>query len=88
MSTAPLPILYIKPGCPWCTEVIGYLRKNGIAYQEADVIADPAARADMLRKSSQTKALTLDWHGKILADFGVDELKPFLERQQPAPATS
>ena len=36
---------------------------------------------EMQRKSGQSRAPTLDWHGKILADFGVDELKPFLQRQ-------
>jgi len=35
----------------------------------------------MDRKSGQTKAPVLDWHGKILADFGVDELVPFLHTQ-------
>ncbi|MES2695282.1 MAG: hypothetical protein V4773_17535 [Verrucomicrobiota bacterium] len=32
----------------------------------------------MQKKSGQTKAPTLDWKGKILADFGTDELVPFL----------
>jgi glutaredoxin len=82
MSSSSLPLLYVKPGCPWCTEATDFLDANGIKYQTLDVVADPAARADMLRKSGQTKAPTLDWHGKVLADFGVDELKPFLERLQ------
>ena len=25
-----LPILYIKPGCPWCDEVIDFLRRKRI----------------------------------------------------------
>ena len=36
---------------------------------------------EMERISGQTKAPVLDWHGKILADFGVEELKPFLQTQ-------
>ena len=36
---------------------------------------------EMERISGQTKAPVLDWHGKILADFGVEELKPFLQSQ-------
>lgn len=81
MSTKDLPILYIKPGCPWCAEVVEFLREHGVAYRERDVIADAEARAEMQKKSGQTKAPTLDWHGKILADFGVDELVPFLHAQ-------
>jgi glutaredoxin len=76
-----LPILYIKPGCPWCHEVIAFLNDKGIGYRERDVVADAEARAEMLRKSGQSRAPTLDWQGKILADFGVDELVPFLRQQ-------
>jgi hypothetical protein len=33
----------------------------------------------MVELSGQTKAPTMDWHGHVLADFGVDELIPFLK---------
>ncbi|HEX2854841.1 MAG TPA: glutaredoxin family protein [Opitutaceae bacterium] len=78
---AELPILYIKPGCPWCTEVVEFMTSNGVGYREKDVIGDPAAFEEMKRKSGQTKAPTLDWRGEILADFGVEELVPFLQRK-------
>ncbi|MFT3867537.1 MAG: glutaredoxin family protein [Nibricoccus sp.] len=81
MADRKLPILYIKPGCPWCREVVEFLMAQGIAYEEKDVIADAQARTEMERISKQTKAPTLDWHGKILADFGVEELKAFLVQQ-------
>ena len=79
--TEPLPILYVKTGCPWCQEVIDFLSEHGIGYQEKNVSQDPAALNEMKRKSGQTKAPVLDWHGRILADFGVLELKPFLRQQ-------
>jgi glutaredoxin len=78
---APLPILYIKSGCPWCIEVVEFLKEKGVGYREKNVNEDAAARAEMQRKSGQTRAPTLDWNGKILADFGVDELVPFLREQ-------
>lgn len=73
-----LPILYVKTGCPWCHEVIEFLMAKGVSYAEKNVTEDPAAFEEMRRKSGQTSAPTLDWHGQVLADFGVDELKPFL----------
>ncbi|HLP25093.1 MAG TPA: glutaredoxin family protein [Acidobacteriota bacterium] len=76
-----LPILYVKPGCPWCHEAIAFLDDHGVSYQQKDVTSDSTARAEMQQKSGQTKAPTLDWRGKILADFGVDELVPFLRQQ-------
>jgi len=81
MTSASLPILYVKPGCPWCVEVIEFLASHGIAYRELNIITDAAARAEMVKKSAQAKVPTLDWHGKILADFGVAELVPFLHAQ-------
>jgi glutaredoxin 3 len=76
-----LPILYVKPGCPWCHEVIEFLTEHGIGYREQNVVADRNAFTEMQRISGQTRAPTLDWHGKILADFGVEELVPFLRSQ-------
>jgi glutaredoxin 3 len=76
-----LPILYVKTGCPWCHEVIDFLGEHGVGYREQNVAEDPAAMKEMQRKSGQTRAPTLDWHGKVLADFGVAELIPFLQKQ-------
>lgn len=76
-----LPILYVKTGCPWCAEVIEFLSEHGIGYREKNVSEDSAARAEMEKKSNQSSAPVLDWHGKILADFGVEELTPFLQAQ-------
>lgn len=77
MTQSP-PILYIKTGCPWCVEVIDFMQRHAIAFELRNVTSNPDHMAEMVRKSGQTKAPTLDWHGEILADFGVDELRPFL----------
>lgn len=73
-----LPILYVKAGCPWCEEVVDFLGDHGVSYREKNVTTDSDAFAEMRRISGQSKAPVLDWHGTILADFGVEELKPFL----------
>ncbi len=78
---ADLPVLYVKSGCIWCAEVIRFLMEHGIGYQEKNVSDDGHAYVEMKQKSGQYRAPTLDWHGKILADFGVEELKPFLREQ-------
>ena len=75
-----LPILYIKIGCPWCDEVIDYLKKERIPYQTKVVSGNREAMAEMVELSGQSKAPTMDWHGQVLADFGVDELIPFLRK--------
>ena len=72
------PTLYIKTGCPWCEEVLDYLDDQNIDYDKVVVSDDPEAMDDMVELSGQSKAPTMDWDGDILADFGVDELVPFL----------
>ena len=81
MVADDLPILYTKRGCPWCHEAQEFLDRHGISYKEREVTSDAAAMDEMRQKSGQTKAPTLDWHGKVLADFGVDELVPFLRKE-------
>ncbi|HYP17691.1 MAG TPA: glutaredoxin family protein [Opitutus sp.] len=81
MAADNLPILYVKTGCPWCHQAIEFLSEHGIGYREKDVSADAAAMREMQQKSGQSKAPTLDWNGKILADFDVDQLVPFLQKQ-------
>ena len=74
-----LPILYIKRGCPWCDEVVAYLERKKIEVQIFTVSSDREAMQEMINLSGQSKAPTMDWHGEVLADFGVDELVPFLK---------
>ncbi|RYD65389.1 MAG: glutaredoxin family protein [Verrucomicrobiaceae bacterium] len=76
-----LPILYIKRGCPWCDEVVEYLDSKKIEVQTLVVSSDREAMQEMVALSGQSKAPTMDWHGEVLADFGVDELVPFLKQR-------
>jgi glutaredoxin 3 len=76
-----LPILYIKLGCPWCDEVTDYLDRKKIEVQAVVVSGNREAMQEMVDLSGQSKAPTLDWHGEVLADFGVDELVPFLKQR-------
>ena len=71
--------LYIKRGCPWCVMAESWLRQNGVAYEVLDVLFDANAFAEMRRISGQSKAPVLvTEEGKILSDFGPEELPGFL----------
>ncbi len=72
-------VLYVKSGCPWCVEVERYLERNGIEVSKTTVSGNRDAMDEMIRVSGQSKAPTMDWEGDVLADFGVEELVPFLE---------
>lgn len=81
MAEQELPILYTKRGCPWCQEAVEFLDSHGVSYKLREVTTDPAAMDEMQKKSGQAMAPTLDWNGDVLADFGVDELVPFLQKK-------
>lgn len=76
-----LPVLYIKPGCPWCDDVAAFLAKKKVVVKVMVVSGNREAMQEMIDLSGQSKAPTLDWHGEVLADFGVEELVPFLKER-------
>lgn len=69
--------LFIKPYFPWCHKAMRWLDDRGIEYEKIDVIADEAAFDEMVRLSGQELAPVIDVDGKILADFGPEELAKF-----------
>jgi glutaredoxin len=72
--------LFIKPYCGWCHKAMRWLDDHDIAYEKIDVVADDAAFAEMLRVSGQEFAPVLEADGKVLADFGPEELPVFFEK--------
>jgi len=78
--------VFIKPGCPWCIEVIHWLKDNGYEFDEVNVLADSDAFQEMQRISGQAKTPTMVvGDGMMLADFGVEELVPFIEENDIKP---
>ena len=69
--------LFIKPYCGWCDRAEDWLNEQGVEYAKVDVIADEAAHDEMIRLSGQDLAPVLDVDGKVLADFGPEQLADF-----------
>ncbi len=67
--------LFIKSYCPWCHKAIRWLAQRGVPHETLDVIADDAAMAEMVRLSGQDLAPVIEVDGRVLADFGPDELE-------------
>lgn len=84
-NSAPLK-LYIKPGCPWCHDAIRWLTQAGYEFEKLDVYSDPTIYAEMREISGQSLAPTLSVGDLVLADFGVDELIPFLKEHDIQPS--
>jgi glutaredoxin 3 len=79
--------LFIKPYCGWCHRAMHWLDQHSIDYQPVDVVSDEAAFHEMISRSGQQLAPVIDVDGKILADFGPEQLAVFwkkLEQQAEA----
>ncbi|MDA0324500.1 MAG: glutaredoxin [Verrucomicrobia bacterium] len=72
-------ILYVKEGCPWCDDAESELHKLGLKYERREVLSNSAFFQEMKAVSGQSKAPVLDIDGRILADFGVEQLPAFLK---------
>ena len=73
------PILYIKPGCPWCREARNYFDAHGVTVELRDVYANPDHMNRMIEISDQTKCPTFEFGEFVVADFDVDEFQDALE---------
>ena len=71
--------LFIKPYCGWCHQAIQWLDDHDIQHEKVDVIADGVAFEEMVRLSGQDLAPVLEVDGKVLADFGPEELPGFFK---------
>ena len=69
--------LFIKPYCGWCHKAERWLENQGVDYEKIDVTADETACDEMIRLSGHDLAPVLDADGKILADFGPEQLADF-----------
>jgi glutaredoxin len=57
-----------------------WLDKHDVEYEVIDVIANDDAFDEMVKLSGQELAPVIDVGGKILADFGPDELERFWKK--------
>ena len=77
--------LYVKVWCPWCVRAARYLDQHGYNYDQLDVERDREAMAEMVRISGQHLPPTLEVDGKVLPDFGPEELEEFLKKHNIEP---
>ena len=49
------PLMYVKPGCPWCERQRDRFRADSVEWDEVDATADRGARAELIRLTSGTR---------------------------------
>jgi glutaredoxin len=76
----PTPILYIKPGCPWCRQALSFFSQHGVAVDVRDVSQDSRDMKRMIEISGQSLTPTFEFGEFVVADFSVDEFLDALEQ--------
>lgn len=69
---------YLKPTCGWSGGVRAVLRKYDIDFEDVNILADPMAYSEMVRKSGQRMSPTVEVNGKVLADVSGEEVEAYL----------
>lgn len=72
--------IYIKPWCPWCVVALETLDALGCDYTPHDVETEPGAAEKVRQLSNQTRVPTMQAGEHVLADFGPEEIAPFLSK--------
>ena len=73
MSRIKKPILYVKPDCPSCREVLTFFNTQGVDLEILDISDNERNMNAMVSVSGQTKAPTFEFEEFIVADFNIDE---------------
>ena len=71
-------IAYLKPQCGWSQGVRAVLRKYDLAYEDRDIINDPAQRQEMIEKTGQMLSPCVEVNGRMLADVSGEEVEAYL----------
>src|SRR5438067_7353736 len=74
----PKIVAYLKPSCGWSQGVRAIMRKYDLAFEDRDIINDPAQRQEMIEKSGQMLSPCVEVNGKLLADVSGEEVEAYL----------
>ena len=72
---------YLKTFCGWSEGVRAIFRKYDLAYEEKDIIKNPAFRWEMEQKSGQPLSPCVEVNGNMLPDVSGEEVEAWMLEQ-------
>ncbi|MFT4175620.1 MAG: glutaredoxin [Luteolibacter sp.] len=75
---APQITAYLKTFCGWSEGVRAIMRKYDLAYEEKDIIKNPAFRWEMEQRSGQPLSPCVEIDGHMLPDISGEEVEQWL----------
>jgi monothiol glutaredoxin len=77
-NSPPVITAYLKTFCGWSEGVRAVMRKYDLAYEEKDIIKNPAFRWEMEQRSGQPLSPCVEVDGTMLADVSGEEVEQWL----------
>ncbi len=74
------PVLYIKEGCPWCSEALSFFGDLGIKLELKDVHQNIQDMHRLIEVSGQSLTPTFVYGDFVVADFSIDEFQEQLNQ--------
>ena len=74
----PSIVAYLKPSCGWSNGVRAIFKKYNLAYEDRDIINNPAQYQEMVMKSGQPLSPCVEIDGKMLADVSGEEVEAWM----------
>lgn len=72
--------IYTTPICAYCNMAKEYFKSKGLAYNEVNVVSNPAAQKDMTEKTGGFLGVpVIDINGKIIFGFNRQEIDEALK---------
>lgn len=78
---------YLKPSCGWSNGVRAIFRKYNLAYEDVDIINNPANYAEMIEKTGQRLSPCVEINDVMLADVSGEEVEKYMLAQGLVQAT-
>jgi glutaredoxin len=77
-QTTPKITVYLKTFCGWSEGVRAIMRKYGLAFEEKDIIKNPAFRWEMEQRSGQSLSPCVEIDDHMLADVSGGEVESWM----------
>lgn len=71
--------IYSTPTCVYCKTLKGYLKKNGLEFEDIDVSKDEKQLQTMIKSSGQMGVPVVDIDGEIIVGFDKAKIDQLLK---------
>ncbi len=76
-----MPILYVKPGCPFCAKVLAFAQENGVQFEQRDIINGIGVAEELVQRGGKRQVPYLVDTEAGVEMYESDDIISYLERK-------